>query len=92
MKHQYATAATCQHDAEDMGQCPICAGGLAYCDVCGLYEGCLTTDCPGVQSFREYADPVYSGTLDYRDGLGWCNELSPHCPTYHASRQRQSSD
>jgi hypothetical protein len=50
-----------------------CNGGcwgctLFVCAVCGLYEGTLTTDCPGVPSFTEWGDKVYNEGWDYKDG------------------------
>jgi len=47
--------------------CPICDGGLCVCKICGLAEGELTTECPGVSS-RKYGSAVYAGMMDFRDG------------------------
>jgi len=48
--------------------CPICEGGLTACSRCGLYEGSLTTHCPGVQSYAEHSDAVYRGEEDFFEG------------------------
>lgn len=53
--------------------------GLLYCSVCGLLEGSLTTDCPGVKSWSEHGDDIYSGKKDFRDGR-WVNLPSPYSP------------
>ena len=74
MKHQYWTAAECACDKEF---CLICVGGLACCKVCHLYEGGLTTDCPGEPSASR-ADDVYAGRLDYREGQGWVKGVTVH--------------
>lgn len=59
-----------------------CGGGcwyctLAICKACGLVEGSLTTDCPGEEVFLEKSDDIYNGKLDYKEGLGWVEELNP---------------
>lgn len=51
---------------------PNCAGtcnrcNLFICKVCGLAEGELATDCPGVDS-REHGDAVYNRREDFVDG------------------------
>lgn len=56
------------------GSCWYCT--LSICKICDLYEGSLTTDCPGKKSYK-YADDIYNGKLDYKDGLGWVKELNP---------------
>jgi hypothetical protein len=50
--------------------CSICGGGLFICEVCGLAEGSLTTDCPG-EPANKYDEDVYNGKVDYREGQGW---------------------
>lgn len=62
--------------------CPICEGGLSVCSVCGLLEGSLTTECPCVPSYQEYADDVYEGKIDYRNGE-WVNKVSRHTPVFY---------
>lgn len=49
---------------------------LAFCKVCKLYEGALTTDCSGENSASK-AEDIYSGKIDYRKGEGWVNKLNP---------------
>lgn len=51
------------------GTCHACC--LAVCDVCGAYEGSLTTDCPGVRVDFDKQEEVYTTDLDYTDALGW---------------------
>lgn len=53
---------------------------ITVCKVCGLGEGTMTTDCPGEQSWSK-ADEIYNGRLDYREGEGWVNKLSPSMKT-----------
>jgi hypothetical protein len=56
--------------------CSYCE--LAVCRICGLFEGSLTTDCPGERVKCELSDKIYSEKLDYRvDEGGWVNKLSP---------------
>ncbi|QST02762.1 hypothetical protein IMZ31_19625 (plasmid) [Pontibacillus sp. ALD_SL1] len=50
---------------------------IGICDVCGLVEGSLTTDCPGEPSYKQ-ADEVYERKLDYRSEEGWVSKFSPH--------------
>jgi hypothetical protein len=44
---------------------------LAVCEVCGAYEGGLTTDCPGVRVDYDRQKEVYETNLDYTDDRGW---------------------
>jgi len=53
------------------GSCMICDGGLAMCKVCKLYEGGLTTECPGIVVAIDQSDDIYHGKLDFKDGQ-WC--------------------
>lgn len=84
MKHQFFDPSTCDCDGSD--HCVICDGGLALCQVCGLTEGCLTTDCPGQDAFKTHNEAVYAGELDYIDGRGWVEQASPHSPGTFAQR------
>ena len=68
-----------KHDNCNELGCPICDGGLFVCEVCGLIEGSLTTDCSGEESFLEYNQDVYNGLIDFKDGV-WVKEVSPHSP------------
>jgi hypothetical protein len=62
--------------------CQICGSGLDVCDVCGAYEGGLTTDCPGRQMTWEEIERVYkNGDLDFRNGE-WVNEPNPTNQTW----------
>lgn len=74
MNHVYIEPKDC--NCGDDPSCQICQGGLAVCKVCGLLEGGLTTDCPGVPS-HDKGDEVYAGKLDYREGQGWVPEKNP---------------
>ena len=65
--------------------CWTCEGGLFICDVCCLLEGSLTTQCPGVESFKEHNEAIYAGDLDYRDGAWHFGECSKHSPAYDHS-------
>jgi len=44
---------------------------LSVCEVCGAYEGGLTTDCPGVRVDVDRQKEVYETPLDYTDDRGW---------------------
>ena len=74
MDHQWVTHENCQ-----INYCPFCDGGLSACKVCGLIEGSLTTDCPGVNCYNGKADDVYKGKIDFINGE-WINRKSPHSP------------
>lgn len=52
-------------------------GELEYCHLCMGLEGSLPTDCPKETMTTEQSDAVYAGNLDYRNGEGWVNKLSP---------------
>lgn len=75
--HEFVTACS---NPDCGGSCFICCCG--YCRRCGLFEGALTTDCPGEDVYRTHADAVYAGGLDYRQGV-WLLEDSPHSPAAH---------
>ena len=76
MEHRYAKH--CKPDGPcDREFCSICVGGLAVCEVCNLYEGSLTTECPGVPSYGEHADAVYAGKEDFRGGK-WVEGYTVH--------------
>lgn len=62
MKHQYHNG--CE-TGDCGGMCPLCC--LSVCKVCNLYEGGLTTECPGVPS-TEKGDAVYAGNIDFING------------------------
>lgn len=44
---------------------------LSVCEVCGAYEGGLTTDCPGVRVDVDRQKEVHETPLDYTDERGW---------------------
>lgn len=66
MKHDFYEH--CEND-DCGGVCPYCPYcTLAVCKICGLYEGSLTTDCPGVDSYTVYSDRIYNCEIDFIDG------------------------
>ena len=76
VSHDYYTSC----DRQDCGgSCALCC--LAVCKVCGHYEGALTTECPGVWTYKDHGDEVYKGKEDFRRGQ-WVNETSPHSPVF----------
>ena len=62
-KHEFE-----KHDGCTNPNCPICAGNLAICIVCGGTKGSLTTDCPGERMLQKTQNLVYTGQLDFRGG------------------------
>lgn len=54
--------------------CQVC--NLFVCSVCELYEGSLTTDCPGHTIPYEKAQDIYAGKIDFR-GDEWVNDKNP---------------
>lgn len=44
---------------------------LSVCEVCGAYEGGLTTDCPGTRVDYDRQKEVYETSLDFTDDRGW---------------------
>lgn len=67
--------------------CPICEGGLSVCTVCGLVEGCLTTDCPRIESYSKYSDDIYTGKIDFIDGE-WVESTSPWSPASYDNNHK----
>lgn len=68
--HQQAT--TCRRSGGPVSEhctCEHCT--LSMCEVCGAYEGGLTTDCPGTQVDFDRQREVYETPLDYTDERGW---------------------
>lgn len=64
---------------------------LWVCAVCGGWEGCLTTECPGEFMTGSTGDMVYAGCLDYFDGKWQVGYHSTHSPVkntlnYHPIR------
>lgn len=82
MQHQFRTREDC--DCCGDINCWVCEGGLFICKVCGLMEGSLTTDCPGVSSYPDHAQEVYQGLEDFVDGR-WVPRTSPHSPKHKVS-------
>ena len=74
MDHDYETSKTCGCSNP---YCVVCVGDLAVCRVCGLYEGSLTTECPGVQCYSEKSSDVYAGKIDFRNGQ-WVEGVTKH--------------
>lgn len=60
--------------------CMFCDGGLFACSVCGLIEGSLTTQCPGVESYRDHGDAVYEGREDFIGGKWVSGAVSDASP------------
>lgn len=76
--------------SEKCGQCNIC--NLFVCKHCRLFEGCLTTHCPGEQPSIDKADKVYEGKLNYRGNLWLEGECSEHTPVFfhkHAKEYKE---
>lgn len=44
---------------------------LSVCQVCGAYEGGLTTDCPGTKVDFDRQQEVYETNLDFTETRGW---------------------
>jgi hypothetical protein len=88
--HVYVTPETCKASHDQPG-CMVCDGGLGICSICGLVEGSLTTDCPGFEAYADYADYIYAGKIDFRNGQ-WVNECSPHTPAYYRRKEKQPMD
>lgn len=82
MKHVFKAPEDCNcHQYENGQSCPVCDGGLSICKVCSLFEGSLTTDCPGEYA-GDKADAIYAGNLDFREGQGWVHEKNPTNQTW----------
>jgi hypothetical protein len=65
------------------GGCNLCT--LAVCKVCGLLEGALTTDCPGVDCWNERNEDVYAGRIDFVDGA-WVEQCSWYSPAAYSEK------
>jgi len=52
------------------GECYFCRSELTCCDVCGGFEGTLTTDCCGRRLTQEEENRIYNlADLDFRSGM-----------------------
>lgn len=52
------------------GSCSLCT--LSICKICKLFEGSLTTDCPGYDA-QEWSSAIYADNADYKNGQ-WVNK------------------
>jgi hypothetical protein len=68
------------------GCCNLCC--LAICDVCGLFEGVLTTHCPERGVTGDESDLIYAGKLNFRGGL-WLKESSEHAPAFYREHHHE---
>lgn len=51
----------CPARCPNPGVCQYCDGGLAYCVICGGFEGTLLDQCPGIKLTAEQHDWNYMG-------------------------------
>lgn len=60
--------------------CMFCTGGLTYCETCGAFEGSWPDECPGKHMSADFADLVYKGIINFRDGnwYGECCQAMRH--------------
>lgn len=72
MEHQWVEG--CE---DKCGACNLCC--LSICKICGLYEGALTTECPGVHVPEQVSDLIYAGEMDFKGGR-WVYTPSDHSP------------
>lgn len=63
-QHKYVVHKDCK-----LNSCIICDGGLALCEVCGLGEGALTTECCGHRVDSDVADDCYIGKQDFINNI-----------------------
>lgn len=63
---------------EDCVSCVIC--DCFVCAKCGLLEGSLTSECPGMDVWNDHSDRVYNGEEDFRDDAWVSGVCSPHSP------------
>lgn len=68
-RHKHVT--TCLHGGPISSYCGCYHCTLSVCDVCGCYEGSLTTDCPGEVVSHDRQQEIYETPLDYTDERGW---------------------
>jgi len=64
--HRLATHENC-----DRPHCPICEGGLAFCETCRGAEASLPTECPGRKMTEEEEEGVMAGIIDFTWEKGW---------------------
>lgn len=69
------------------GGCFLCT--LFVCKHCGLFEGSITTDCPGVES-GDKGDDIYAGKLDFRAGQ-WVPEKNPTNQSWERYAQKEAA-
>lgn len=64
MHHRWYTHYKCSTDA----YCPVCDGGLSWCEICNGAEASLTTHCPERPLTEAEEAAVTARALDYVDG------------------------
>jgi hypothetical protein len=66
--------------------CPHCL--LCVCEVCGAYEGGLTTDCPGAKIDFDRQKEIHETSLNYTDARGWHlgDPTEPRTPRFTDTR------
>lgn len=67
--HQRVT--TCRNGGPVSKSCTCEHCTLAVCEVCGAYEGGLTTHCPGTKIDFDKQQEIHETALDYTDDRGW---------------------
>lgn len=68
MRHRFTVHyGICALDAQNK-YCAICARNFFICERCGLFSGCLTTECPNYYAYYSMGTYVYFGVADYVDG------------------------
>lgn len=65
----------CKKDhQDDYSTCMFCEGGLAWCIICGAFEGQLLTHCPRYMLSNETLDACYQGNvIDFSKMQIWVN-------------------
>lgn len=59
----------------DCPGCMWCDGGLEVCRACHAFEGATPDECPGKTMTIDFADLVYKGIINFRDG-NWYGECA----------------
>lgn len=70
MKHRPVTKCL-REDAPISRYCSCSHCTLLVCEVCGAWEGSLTTHCPGEKVGVDKQDEVYTTPLDFTVERGW---------------------
>ena len=90
MPHHKQVTTCLKHGGPVSKFCTCLHCTLSVCQVCGAYEGSLTTDCPGEGVDFDRQQEVYTTNLDYTKARGWHQGEPMKRRTPHFEREAPS--